>query len=80
MRGTDQVDDELNDILANICGMHANNMMHSCRTLFSRRNAKQAAAAILIPFFQQFTGMNAIMYALALDVLSLSWPEKVLIT
>jgi hypothetical protein len=61
MRGTDKVDEELCHIQANLADMRNDSLLSSARTLFSWAHWKQALACVAIPFFQQFTGMNAIM-------------------
>ena len=61
MRGTHKVDAELHDIQGNLADTRSDSLLGSARKLFSRAHWKQAAACMCIPFFQQFTGMNAIM-------------------
>jgi hypothetical protein len=61
MRGTNDVDEEFQQIRANVALTHSDTLLGSARALFSREHAKQAAASGIIPLCQQFTGMNAIM-------------------
>ncbi|KAK9908622.1 hypothetical protein WJX75_000533 [Coccomyxa subellipsoidea] len=53
---------EVLDIQKNAQETREETFWGSISTLYSRRHWKQASAALLIPFFQQFTGMNAIMF------------------
>ena len=53
---------ELMDIQRNAKETSEESFWASVTTLYSRGHYKQAMAALFIPFFQQFTGMNAIMF------------------
>lgn len=60
IRGVDDVDEELND-LVDAC--KASKLVeHPWRNLLQRKYRPQLAMAIAIPFFQQFTGINVIMF------------------
>ena len=62
MRGTEDVDEEFQEMRANVALTHNDTLLGSTKALFFRRkHAKQAGASVLIPWFQQFTGMNAVM-------------------
>ena len=65
MRGTADVGEELADIIAAANAARQDSLLGSWRTLFLPAHGKQAAAAIPVPLFQQYTGMNAIMCARA---------------
>lgn len=59
-RGTNDIDEEYNDIVA---ASEASRAIKSpWSTLFSRRYFPQLTFAIAIPFFQQLTGMNVITF------------------
>lgn len=60
LRGTDDVDEEFNDIVAASEASRAVN--HPWKTLRSRQYRPQLTFAIAIPFFQQLTGMNVITF------------------
>jgi hypothetical protein len=64
MRGTRNVDAEWDDIKGAVEEVKAHDVRFwkSLGVLFSRRYWKLAVASAAIPFFQQFTGMNAIMF------------------
>ncbi|KAK9915451.1 hypothetical protein WJX75_009367 [Coccomyxa subellipsoidea] len=64
MRGTDNVGAEWADIQAAVEEVKAHEVefWKSLAVLFSPRFWKLALASVAIPFFQQFTGMNAIMF------------------
>ncbi len=64
MRGTENVGAEWEDIRAAVEEVTAHDVefWKSLAVLISPRYWKLALAAVLIPFFQQFTGMNAIMF------------------
>jgi hypothetical protein len=62
MRGVDDVSLEFEKISANAEETRQESLWGSAQTLYSKAHYKQAMAACLIPFFQQFTGMNAIMF------------------
>ncbi len=56
------IQEELMDIQRNAKETSEESFWASVTTLYSRGHYKQAMAALFIPFFQQFTGMNAIMF------------------
>ncbi|CAL8466135.1 g5671 [Coccomyxa elongata] len=56
------IDAELVDIQNNARETREESFWGSVGTLYSRRHWKQAVAALLIPWFQQFTGINSIMF------------------
>lgn len=56
------IDAELVEIQKNARETCEESFWGSVRTLYSRRHCKQAVAALLIPWFQQFTGINSIMF------------------
>ncbi len=56
------IQEELMDIQRNAKETSGESFWASVAMLYSRGHYKQAMAALLIPFFQQFTGMNAIMF------------------
>ncbi|EIE25408.1 general substrate transporter, partial [Coccomyxa subellipsoidea C-169] len=56
------IQEELIDIQRNAKETSGESFWASVAMLYSRGHYKQAMAALLIPFFQQFTGMNAIMF------------------
>ena len=64
MRGTENVTAEWEDIRAAVEEVKANDVAFwkSLAVLMSPRYWKLAIASFAIPFFQQFTGMNAIMF------------------
>ena len=60
IRGTDNVDEEFNDLVA---ASEASKMVeHPWRNILQRKYRPQLTMAIAIPFFQQFTGINVIMF------------------
>ncbi|KAH9324760.1 hypothetical protein KI387_004938 [Taxus chinensis] len=60
IRGTKDVDAEYHDMVeANIM---SKTVQHPFRNILQRRYRPQLVMAIAIPFFQQFTGINAIMF------------------
>ncbi|PIA49730.1 hypothetical protein AQUCO_01300467v1 [Aquilegia coerulea] len=61
IRGTDDVDQEYNDILAASEASKKNDDPWG-RLLKKRKYRPHLTMAILIPFFQQFTGMNVVMF------------------
>nr|XP_043622894.1 sugar carrier protein C-like [Erigeron canadensis] len=62
IRGVDDVQEEFNDLVA-ACEQSKRMDQNPLRNLFlDRRYRPQATFAILIPFFQQFTGMNVFMF------------------
>ncbi|BDA43292.1 Sugar transport protein MST4 [Coccomyxa sp. Obi] len=58
IRGTKNVDAEFADMLDAV----ELSKLGNWRKLFTRQHRPQLTAALLIPFFQQFTGINAIMF------------------
>jgi sugar porter (SP) family MFS transporter len=60
IRGTENVTAEYEDMLE--ASEIANQVKHPFRNILQRRNRPQVVMALLIPFFQQFTGINAIMF------------------
>ncbi|GAB2303054.1 Transcription factor stp1 [Dionaea muscipula] len=60
VRGIDDVDEELNDLIA--ASEMSRKVEHPWRNLLQRRYRPHITMAILIPFFQQFTGINVIMF------------------
>ena len=60
MRGTKSVDAELADIKDAV--MEASKHNSSLRLLTQRRHLPELLFAILIPIFQQFTGINAFIF------------------
>ncbi|CAM8893623.1 unnamed protein product [Rhodiola kirilowii] len=60
VRGVKDVEDEFQDLVA---ASEASKMVeHPWRNLLQRKYRPQLSMAILIPFFQQFTGINVIMF------------------
>lgn len=60
IRGTSNVDPEFEEILA--ASRAANQVEHPFRNLLRRRSRPQLVIAVLLQIFQQFTGINAIMF------------------
>jgi len=60
IRGTDDVDAEFRDIVA--ASEASAKVKHPWKTLQERKYRPQLVFAILIPFFQQFTGLNVITF------------------
>jgi sugar porter (SP) family MFS transporter len=60
IRGTDDVDTEFRDIVA--ASEASDKVKHPWKTLLERKYRPQLVFAILIPFFQQFTGLNVITF------------------
>lgn len=60
IRGTDNVDDEFNEIVE--ASRIAQQVKHPFRNLLKRRNRPQLIIAVCLQIFQQFTGINAIMF------------------
>lgn len=58
IRGTKNVDAEFADMEEAVAASRQGNW----RKLFTRAYRPQLTCAVLIPFFQQFTGINAIMF------------------
>lgn len=60
VRGVDDVEDEFSDLVA---ASEASLLVeHPWRNLLQRKYRPHLSMAILIPFFQQFTGINVIMF------------------
>ncbi|KAG0489102.1 hypothetical protein HPP92_007759 [Vanilla planifolia] len=60
IRGTDNVDAEFTEILQ--ASRAAQQVKHPFRNLLQRRNRPQLVISIALQIFQQFTGINAIMF------------------
>ncbi|XP_072979288.1 sugar transport protein MST4 [Typha angustifolia] len=60
IRGVDNIEPEFNEILE--ASHAAQQVKHPFRNLLLRRNRPQLVIAILLQIFQQFTGINAIMF------------------
>ncbi|XP_047319498.1 sugar carrier protein C-like [Impatiens glandulifera] len=60
IRGVDDVDEELRDLVA--ASEQSRQVEHPWRNLLQRKYRPQLTMAILIPFFQQLTGINVIMF------------------
>lgn len=60
IRGIDDVDEEFNDLVA--ASEASNQVKHPWRNLLQRKYRPHLSMAILIPFFQQLTGINVIMF------------------
>ncbi|MCO5561100.1 hypothetical protein L7F22_014721 [Adiantum nelumboides] len=60
IRGVDNVDVEYDDILR--ASEEASRVEHPWRNILQRRYRPHLVMAIMIPFFQQLTGINAIMF------------------
>ncbi|CAM8979568.1 unnamed protein product [Rhodiola kirilowii] len=60
IRGVKDVEDEFQDLVA--ASEESKKVEHPWRNLLQRKYRPQLAMAILIPFFQQFTGINVIMF------------------
>ncbi|KAJ7524393.1 hypothetical protein O6H91_17G003300 [Diphasiastrum complanatum] len=60
LRGTNNVEVEFEDLVQ--ASKKAKAVKHSFRNILEKRNRAQLAMAILIPSFQQLTGINAIMF------------------
>uniref|UniRef100_A0ACD5X0L8 Uncharacterized protein n=1 Tax=Avena sativa TaxID=4498 RepID=A0ACD5X0L8_AVESA len=60
IRGTDNVEPEFNEIVE--ASRIAQGVKHPFRNLLQRRNRPQLVIAVLLQIFQQFTGINAIMF------------------
>ncbi|KAL9257476.1 Sugar carrier protein C-like protein [Drosera capensis] len=60
VRGVEDVDEELNDLIA--ASEASAKVEHPWRNLLQRKYRPHLTMAILIPFFQQFTGINVIMF------------------
>ncbi|KAL3651042.1 Sugar transport protein 10 [Castilleja foliolosa] len=60
IRGTSNVDEEYNDLLE--ASEVSQKVEQPLRSIFERRYRPQMVITFLIPFFQQFTGINVIMF------------------
>ncbi|XP_057962474.1 sugar carrier protein C-like [Malania oleifera] len=60
IRGIDDVEEELNDLVA--ASEASKKVEHPWRNLLQRKYRPHLTMAILIPFFQQLTGINVIMF------------------
>ncbi|XP_020246666.1 sugar transport protein 13 [Asparagus officinalis] len=60
IRGTNNVDAEFNEIVE--ASQIAQQVKHPFRNLLKRRNRPQLVIAVMLQIFQQFTGINAIMF------------------
>lgn len=60
IRGTDDVDGEYADLKA--ASEESKTVKHPWRNIVQRRYRPQLTMAVLIPFFQQLTGINVIMF------------------
>ncbi|KAF5742233.1 hexose transporter 1 [Tripterygium wilfordii] len=60
IRGIDDVDEEFNDLV--IASESSRQVEHPWTNLLQRKYRPQLSMAILIPFFQQLTGINVIMF------------------
>ncbi|KAJ8629078.1 hypothetical protein MRB53_022401 [Persea americana] len=60
IRGTDDIDEEYRDLV--IASIESSKVEHPWRNILSRKYRPQLVMAILIPFFQQLTGINVIMF------------------
>ncbi|KAL3522164.1 hypothetical protein ACH5RR_014998 [Cinchona calisaya] len=60
IRGVENVDEEFNDLVA--ASEASRQVEHPWRNLLQRKYRPHLTMAILIPFFQQFTGINVIMF------------------
>lgn len=60
IRGTEDIKAEFEDLVA--ASEEAKSVEHPWRNVMMRRHRPQLTMAILVPFFQQLTGMNIIMF------------------
>ncbi|GAV67431.1 Sugar_tr domain-containing protein [Cephalotus follicularis] len=60
VRGVEDVDEEFNDLV--VASEQSKLVEHPWRNLLQRKYRPHLTMAILIPFFQQFTGINVIMF------------------
>lgn len=60
IRGTDDVDEEYKDLVA--ASEESKEVKHPWKNILERKHRAQLTMAILIPFFQQLTGINVIMF------------------
>ncbi|XP_061983336.1 sugar carrier protein C-like [Populus nigra] len=60
VRGVDDVDEEFSDLVA--ASEASKKVEHSWKNLLQRKYRPHVAMAVMIPFFQQLTGINVIMF------------------
>lgn len=60
VRGISDVDEEFDDLVA--ASDESKKVSQPWKTMIERRYRPQTTMAVLIPFFQQFTGINVIMF------------------
>ncbi|KAK3124211.1 hypothetical protein QOZ80_7BG0583380 [Eleusine coracana subsp. coracana] len=60
IRGTEDISEEYSDLVA--ASEEARQVQHPWRNILQRRYRPQLTMAIMIPFFQQLTGINVIMF------------------
>ena len=60
VRGIDDVEEEFNDLVA--ASESSRKVEHPCRNLLHSKYRPHLTMAVLIPFFQQLTGINVIMF------------------
>ncbi|KAJ3705102.1 hypothetical protein LUZ61_008807 [Rhynchospora tenuis] len=60
IRGTDDIDEEYNDLV--VASMESKLVEHPWANILRPKYRPQLTMAILIPFFQQLTGINVIMF------------------
>ncbi|XP_020209243.1 sugar carrier protein C [Cajanus cajan] len=60
VRGVDDVDEEFNDLVA--ASEASSTVEHPWKNLLQRKYRPHLTMAVLIPFFQQLTGINVIMF------------------
>ncbi|CAN1812371.1 Sugar transport protein MST3 [Linum perenne] len=66
IRGTDEVEAEFQDILK--ASIAAKKVEHPWRNIIQRRYRPQLVFCTLIPFFQQFTGINVVMLGIQMII------------
>ncbi|KAK8941970.1 Sugar transport protein 4 [Platanthera guangdongensis] len=60
VRGSDDIQAEYQDLVT--ASNDSKTVKHPWKNILQRRNRPQLTMAVLIPFFQQFTGINVIMF------------------
>ncbi|CAL5191695.1 unnamed protein product [Lathyrus oleraceus] len=60
IRGVEEVDEEFNDLV--VASEASMQVEHPWRNLLERKYRSHLTIAVLIPFFQQFSGINVIMF------------------
>ncbi|XP_077220085.1 sugar transport protein MST3-like [Tasmannia lanceolata] len=60
IRGTDDIKEEFQDLV--IASQESQTVAHPWRNILQRKYRPQLVMAIMIPFFQQLTGINVIMF------------------